>query len=206
MLLGGSMCPLFAARPYHTDDPGTTEQGKFELETAVDYWNNSASPAIVFKHGLTDRMELDLPIVYVVSPEDERGITPPEFYAKFAIIPDMFAVTFTGTLGEKSYAINGIVSKAFGIFRITGNLGGTMVGISNNADPIYGASGIFTFNKFETGAELCGTQEGFNWWQIGAKYFFTDWFSLDAGVGGDFEKKINMNAATGLWFAFPIKK
>jgi hypothetical protein len=201
------MCSLFAARPYHTDDPGTTEQGKFELETAVDYWNNSALPGIVFKHGITEKMELDIPLGYVVSPADEKGVSPLALYAKFAIIPDMFAITFTGAFSERFYAVNGIFSKVFGNFRINANLGGTMVADSNDADLTYNLSGTYTFfEKLETGAELCGTLEELNWWQIGAKYFFTDWFSLDAGIGGDFEKKINMNATTGLWFAFPIKK
>lgn len=60
--------------------------------------------------------------------------------------------------------------------------------------------------KIETGAELGGTQEGFNWWQVGVKFFFKEWCSIDAGVGGDFEKKMNVTVTTGLWFAFPVSK
>lgn len=86
MLLMFSSTLTFAARPYHTDDPGTTELGKFELELSNDYWSNASTPGLVFKHGLTDRMELDIPIGYTLLPSDERAVSPLQLYAKFAII------------------------------------------------------------------------------------------------------------------------
>jgi hypothetical protein len=194
----------FAARPFHTDDPGTTEVGKFEIEAAVDYWHNSTAPDIVFKHGITERMELDIPIGYIAQPEEERGIELLQLYAKFAIIPELFAVSFTSALGDKVYTINGIIGKAIGDFNFNLNFGGEMVGNTNDADLTYGASGTYTIGKIETGGEFGGTQEGINWWQIGIKCFLKKWCSLDAGFGGDFEKKINVT--TGVVFSFPVSK
>ena len=204
MLLMFSSNLTFAARPYHTDDPGTTELGKFELEVAADYWQNSVSPGLVFKHGITDKMELDIPIGYTFLPSDERAVTPFLLYAKFALIPDLFAVTFTSAFADNAYAVNGIIGKAFGNFNTNLNLGGSMVGNTNDADLTYGVSETYTIGKIETGAEIGGTQEGFDWWQLGAKFFFKEWCSIDAGIGGDFEKKMNMNVTTGLVFAFPV--
>jgi hypothetical protein len=204
MLFMFSSTFTFAARPYHTDDAGTTELGKFEVETAVDYGQHSFAPGLVFKRGLTERMELDIPVGYVLRPEDERGIAHLQLYAKFALIPDLFAVTFTSAFAEPDYAVNGIIGKAFGDFNTNLNLGGSMVGNTNDADMTYGISETYTTGKIETGAEIGGTQEGLDWWQIGIKFFFKKWCSIDAGIGGDFEKKMNMNVTTGLVFAFPV--
>jgi hypothetical protein len=194
----------FAARPYHTDDPGTTEVGKFEIEAAADYWHNSTAPGIVFKHGITERMELDIPIGYIAQPEEERSIELLQLYAKFAIIPDLFAATFTSAMGDRVYTINGIIGRAIGDFNLILNLGGVMVGNTNDADLTYGVSGTYTIGTIETGIELGGTQESINWWQIGIKYFFKKWCSLDAGFGGDFKKKINVTS--GMVFSFPVSK
>ena len=206
MLLSSISNPLFPAHPYHTDDPGVTEKNKYELEMAVDYWQNSATPGFVFKHGLTDKMELDIPIYYTALPKEERGIAPLQLYAKFSFIPEVVAATITCIPGDKTFMINGIVSKSFGLFRFIGNLGGSMVGNSNDADLIFCSSSTFTFGKFEAGSEISGTQEGLNWWQIGSRFYFTDWFSLDAGFGGDFAKPGDNTITTGLWFTFPISK
>jgi hypothetical protein len=196
--------PVFAARPYHTDDPGTTELGKFEAELCVDYWKSAETPGFVFKHSLTDRMEIDLPINYHILPGRERGVSPLQIYLKFALVPDCFAATVTGSLGDPSYAANLIYGRTIGFFTITGNLGSSMVGNTNDIDMTFGSSGTFTFGRFETGVEITGTQEGLDWWQMGTRFFCTEWFSLDAGIGGDFEKNMGMNMTTGLWFAFPV--
>ena len=198
--------PCFAARPYHTDDPGTTERGKFEVEISGDRWNNMLAPGIVFKHGFTDRMELDIPIGYTIGPGDNHEIAPAQLYAKFALIPDHVAITFTGALGDPSYSINAIASQSLGILTVNANLGGSMTGNTNDADLTYGLATLFTFGKFETGMEITGTQEKNDWWQIGAKFFVAEWFSFDLGFGGNFSQPVHTHATTGLWFAFPIAK
>jgi hypothetical protein len=206
MLLMVLSISSFAARPYLTDDPGTTEFGNFELEAAADYWRNSVSPSLLFKHGITDRMELDIPIGYTLMPEDERSIAPLQLYAKFAIIPNIFAMTFTSALSDKVYSVISIFGKSIGAFNFNLNLGGSMVGEADDADLTYGLCGMYTIGKIESGAELGGTQEGLNWWEVGAKFFIAEWFSIDAGIGGDFEKEMNFSATTGLMFIFPVLK
>jgi hypothetical protein len=204
LLFLGAMPPLYAARPYHTDDPGTTEQGKFEAELCVDFWKNIQTPGFVFKHGITERMELDIPLNYHVLPDRERGTSPAQIYLKFALIPDRFAATFTSTFGDPAFAINTIYAKTIRVVTLTANLGGSMVGNTNDVDLTYGASAVFTINRFETGAEFTGTQEELDWWGAGIRFFCTDWLSIDAGIGGNFERNMTMNITTGLCFAFPI--
>lgn len=206
MLLMTFSTAIFAARPYHTDDPGTTEQGKYEFELSNDFWKNASTPGIVFKHGLTDRAELDIPVNYVAMPEDKRVVVPAMLYFKFSLIPNTFAATFTEALGEPLYSANLIFAKSINFITLTANCGSAMTGNKNDIDLTYNTSEILRFGQFETGAELGGTQEGLNWWQVGARFFFKEWFSLDAGLCGDFDKSMNMNVTTGLWFAFPIAK
>jgi hypothetical protein len=200
------MISSYAARPYHTDDPGTTEKGKFELEVSDDYWSNASNLGLVFKHGFTDRMELDLPLNYTLLPNDERAAAPVQAYMKFALIPDLFAATLTASLAEPDYAVNLICGKKIGSFTTNANLGASIIGNTNDVDMTYALSETYDIGKFQGGAELGGTQEGFNWWQIGARFFFTEWCSIDAGFGGDFAKKMTNNVTTGLWFAFPLSK
>jgi hypothetical protein len=201
-----NVIPVMAGRPYVTDDAGTVGLGLFELETTPNYWKDRVDFGLCFKHGLTDRMEIGVAMGHCTLPKEERGIQNAELGFKFALIPDLFAASFTGVFGDPGYAFNFILGKAYKNFTVNANLGGSMVAKTEDADLTYGLSGIFTYGRFETGAEIGGTQEELNWWQIGAKIFVTDWCSIDAGIGGDFEKEVSMNATTGLWFAFPFVK
>jgi hypothetical protein len=91
--------PAMAARPYVTDDAGTVGLGLFELETASNCWKDRVEFGLCFKHGITDRMEIGVAMGHCASPKDERAIQDAELGFKFALIPDLFAASFTGVSG-----------------------------------------------------------------------------------------------------------
>jgi hypothetical protein len=197
---------VMAARPFVTDDPGTVELGRFELEVAPDYWKDKSTIELCFKHGLTERMEIGIVMGRCALPRNERGYQDAELGFKFALIPDLLAASFTGMFNNPEYGFALILGKTSGIFTVNANLGCAMTSGTDDAEVMYGLSGIATFGRFETGVEIDGARESLNWWQIGAKCFVTDWCSIDAGIGGDFKDDVTMNATTGLWFAFPSSK
>jgi hypothetical protein len=106
--------PVWAARPYMTDDAGTVEVGKFELETGANFWKDMLNAGIGLKHGVTDRMDIGFSLGYNGMPEDERGVAPAQLVLKFALIPDLLAATAMGDFGDNGYGINLIASKSFG--------------------------------------------------------------------------------------------
>jgi hypothetical protein len=79
-----------------TDDAGTVAPETFELETGVDFWKDAATGCIGLKHGVTNRMDLGFGFGYSPQPEDERGFSGAELGLKFAIVPELLAVTAAG--------------------------------------------------------------------------------------------------------------
>jgi hypothetical protein len=193
-----------AARPFTVDDAGTVESGIFELEAACDYWKNSAVATIGLKHGITERMDLGIGIGYIPAPSDEKKFTGADVGLKFALIPDLFSVSFGATFGEPAYNITAIMSKSFGSVNIDLNLGYEAEASVKDADLFYGAAIVYEFKRLGAGVEFSGTEEKIDWWQIGARFAITDWMKFDAGIGGDFNQNPSLTATTGLWFTFPL--
>jgi hypothetical protein len=192
-----------AARPFTIDDAGTVEVGKFELETACDYWKNSAVASVGLTHGITKRMDLGIGIGYVPVPSDEKAFTDASIGLKFALIPELFSVTFGSTFDDPEYDINAIVSRSFGAVNVDLNLGYQAQGSTNDADLLYGVAIVYDYKRLGAGAEFRGSQENPDWWQIGARFVITDFILIDAGIGGDFNQDPSLTATTGLWFGFP---
>jgi hypothetical protein len=132
-----TVLPSYAARPFVTDDAGTVALETFELETGVDFWKDAATGCNGLKHGVTDRMDLGFGFGYSPQPEDERGFSGAELGLKFAIVPELLAVTAAGSFGSSTFAINGILSKAFGPVSFDGNLGMEAQADGNDADLTY---------------------------------------------------------------------
>lgn len=68
LILGSSV--VFAARPLITDDTGTVEKGRFELELAFDYLRDEDHqshylPSAQLKYGLLERAEIAASIGYI---------------------------------------------------------------------------------------------------------------------------------------------
>jgi hypothetical protein len=193
-----------AARPFAADDAGLVAPGTFEIETAGDYWHNAAAFGIGLKHGLTERMDIGLGLGGCILPEHDHGFDAACLGLKFALLPDVLAATFNGVFGDPVYDVNFIYSTTLKNLALNTNVGGVFVATSADADLTYGLASVYSFNSWEVGAEIGGTQHALSWWQIGARFALADWWALDAGLGGNFKDGVQLNATTGLWFAFPL--
>jgi hypothetical protein len=206
ILLVLAVITIFAYRPFVTDDAATVINGTFEFETGADYWSNNAEFGFGLKHGITARMDIGVSLGHVTLPENERCFHGAEIGLKYALVPEMLAVSVAGCFGDPAYGANLVFSKSITFFSIHTNLGYSAIATTNDAEMTYGFASDAVIKKFSVGGEICGTHKELNWWQVGTIFTFTDWLVLDLGVGGNFEKNIAMNATTGLWFAFPIPK
>ncbi len=201
-----TLTPTFAARPFNTDDAGTVETGKFELETACNYWEKETELGASFKHGITERMDIGVCVGYCMLPTEDRKFTGESIGLKFALIPELLSVSFTSEFGNKSYITNFIMSKSFGPISIDANIGYQAQADINDADLTYGLVAVYEVGRFGIGAEVCGTHETINWWQVGSRFQIVEWLQFDIGLGGDFKKEPDFTATTGLWFTFPLPK
>jgi len=130
--------PLFAARPLDTDDAGTVEKGKFEIEASFDYCQyrpdgTRQAPGIAIKHGLTDRMDLGLGFSHSTDKDADGntvgwGMSPMEIGFKMALLkkhqtfPDIsFSAGYEA--GETEYGLNLILSREYGNLGLHYNLG-----------------------------------------------------------------------------------
>jgi hypothetical protein len=202
MLLGGSLCSLFAARPYLTDDPGINEPGKFEFMAACDFWDKKTVPSLQLRHGITERMDFGVNVGYCLVPNEDRKASCADINFKYAIIPNLFSATFTGSFGDPGYMVNAVFGKSFGPVAINANIGYSAKADTQDVDVPYFIAVIFEQNKFGIGPEIGGDLEGLNWWQIGGRVYFTDWLHWDIGVGGDFKTISGYNATTGIDIVF----
>jgi hypothetical protein len=191
-------------RPFITDDAGTVEQGGFELETAADYWHDAAVFGLCFKHGITERMDLGVAFGRCVLPEDESGYDPAELLLKFALIPDQLSASFSGSFSDPCYTGQLVFSQPVSMVTVHVNAGYSAVGAEDNGFAVFGLAGTVDVGQVCLGAELGGTHKSLDWWQAGGRYTFTDFFALDAAIGGDFENDISLTATTGIFYAFPL--
>ncbi len=199
-----TVVPVFAARPFTTDDAGTVETDKFELETAYNYWNGKAAAIMSFKHGITERMDIGIGQEYCILPEDQRAFSGANIGLKFALVPDLFSTSFGSTLGSNTYNVNAILSKSLSPVSFDANLGYQIAADTNNADLSYGFAAVYEYKQLCMGVEIGGTREGLIWWQSGIRFLILEWVQIDAGLGGNYQKSPYITATTGLWFTFPL--
>ncbi len=204
LLLCSAFCfSLFAARPFVTDDVGIVESGKFEAETACDYWGRNFSAGFCLKHGVTHRMDIGLGLGYTPLPEELRAFHEAEMSMKYALIPDLFAISFAAVWGKQCYAVNFVLTKAIGNVSCDANLGYQTGTDLEGADLTYGLAVVYEFRRVGAGMEIGGSDKALNWWQIGGRLQLVHWLFLDAGVGINFEDQKSYTATTGLLFLFP---
>jgi hypothetical protein len=181
-----AVAPVNAARPFATDDAGTVTQGLFEVETGCDFWKESVTAGIGLKHGVTDRMDIGIGYGYKTLPDSERGFEGAEIGLKFGLIPDLLALSANGSLGDKCYGVNGILSKGLGSLSLDFNLGMTATADTNDADLTYGLCCHYDGERFGVGTEIGGTHESLSFWQVGFNCMMCNWLTFDAGINGDF--------------------
>lgn len=198
--------PAYGARPFYTDDAGTVQVGKFELETAFDFWKGKAAAGLGLKHGITERMDIGIGIGYVPAPDEERAFTGADLGIKFVWVPDVFATSFGTEFASGTYSVNAILSKSSGPVSWDANLGFEAISNTNDADLTCGLAAVYTYRKLGIGAEIGGTHEALNWWQIGVRLRLSEWVQVDAGLGGNDAGNPDLTATAGLWFAFPMSE
>jgi hypothetical protein len=194
---------LFAARPFNVDDAGTVAPGGFELELGGDVWEDYAILGLGFKHGLTDRMDIGVGFGYTILPDDTTGLGGAEVDLKFALVPDLFATSFTGSLGTMPYALNAIITRNFGPAEVDINVGYEATGIEGSEGTItYALAIIYSTGPIELGAEASGDEEDIQSWLAGARYAITNNFVVDGGIIGGFQEDSALSATLGIHYEF----
>jgi len=144
----------FAARPLTTDDAGTVEKGKFQIETGFDFTrqdnhDKEFSPSMTLTYGLFERMDMGIGSGYLfIHPaegKNENGLDDTVLKVKYRLVDDkdwIPAFAVTGTLkiptaseskglgsGKTDFNINAIftknLSKRLALYL---NLGYTFIG------------------------------------------------------------------------------
>jgi cobalt/nickel transport protein len=102
-----STTSVFAARPLTTDDTGTVEKGKFQLETGFDFarqdnHDKEFNPSVTLTYGLFERMDMGIGSGYLflhpAEGKKENGLADTELKVKYRLIDEKdwmpsFAVT-----------------------------------------------------------------------------------------------------------------
>lgn len=128
--------PAFAAHPLSTDDAGTVEMNKFELETGFDNCKDSSnlrSSACGFsiKHGISEKVDVGISFPYSIDPAPVERFGSASLGIKFLLVENTFAVSLSNDLGSAGYFINGIYSVELSKLQIHANLGYTSSGNEN---------------------------------------------------------------------------
>ena len=203
MLVVCCVSVLYGARPFATDDAGTVQKGMYELESGIAFLSDNAAVELGFKHGLTERMDIGFALGYVIEPEESDGFQSAELGLKFALIPDLLAMSLTGGFGDAAYVLNGVVTQHFGLLEIDGNLGYEATGIpSEEGTVVYGLALIMTIDPFAFGAEGQGDGDGVQSWLVGGRYAVLEGFLVDGGITGGFEEDADITATIGLHYEF----
>lgn len=191
-----SLVNVWAARPFSTDDTGTVEVGGYELETGYDIWEGIGTLGVGFKHGITEKMDIGIGFGYNIVTQPKNSFLPAEFCFKYALIPDMFAASFTAEIGGSSYAINTIFSRIFGPLEFDANLGYT----TGDSTITYAGALIYNLDKINFGMEFLGDKEN-KTWLLGARYIIKEGIMVDAGFTSDFNFE-EKTATSGLHCEF----
>ena len=200
---------LWAARPFSTDDAGTVEKGKFEIESGYEYSDvatkgQSGLCCLGFKHGVTEKMDIGIGFTHTFLPQVAEGLSPANISFKFAVLKDLLAVSFAQELGNSAYSLNSAMTKTFGPVEIDVNLGYAATATSDTPGSItYGAALIYDFEKYNInlGCEFLGTKNGIQDWLIGIRWKILEGLAVDLAYNGDFQgdkKKVT----TGLHYEF----
>ncbi len=197
MMVGTIMvCIGFGARPFGTDDAGTVSSGAYELELGYDLWSEIGTLGLGFKHGLTGKMDIGIGFGFNLVTVPKNSFTPSELCLKYALLPDLFATSFTAEIGGSSYALNGILTRCFGPVEFDANFGY----VTGDSSINYAGAIIYSIGNLAIGGEVLGDKETQSF-LIGGRWRMKEGLMVDAGFTGDldFEEKI---ATFGLHYEF----
>jgi len=192
-----------AARPFATDDAGTVLAGGYELEAGYDWGEKEGVFGVGFKHGLTEKMDIGVGFGYTIETEPENCITPAELFLKFALIPDLLAVSFAHEFGDSAYILNGIITKAFGPLEVSANVGYEATGGEEDGLATYALSLIFAAGeRFDIGTEILGDEDDLQVLSFGMKYRLCEGFYVDTGYSRGLGENLEDITTIGLHWEF----
>jgi len=188
---------LYAARPFATDDTKTVAPVGYELELGYDFSEDEGVFGLGFKHGLTEKMDIGIGFGYCLVPEEIRNFSNADFCLKYALIPNMFSASFTTSLGDYPFCLNGILTRFFGQTEIDANLGYSV----GDSTITYALATIYNTERFDVGMEAFGDKDGLQNWLIGGRYRIFKGLAFDLGFSSNF--KLEAKTATlGLHYEF----
>lgn len=204
LLCGAS---VYACRPMTTDDCGTVEKSKFELEVGYDAGNilidclKQHSIGVSLKHGITESMDIGISFPYQIIPAVDERLNSVTLAIKFGIVKDILAVSLGNTLGAGAFSINSILSKDLDAVNVHLNIGYNSSGDQNIKGSLtYGIAVCYSIGSFEIDVESFGDEFCKNW-LIGARYELFKGYYFDAGYGRSFNND-NDRVTGGFHFEF----
>lgn len=203
----------YAARPLSTDDAGTVEREKFELEVGYDFIDNGGgnreqSMGASIKAGLTEGVDFGIAVPYQLEPEN--GLDQGEMGVKFSLLKERenapgAALTFGYNIGASEYALCGIASKEIGLFTVHLNLGYNAPGtVDGKGTTTYSIGGEFSADENLTMvSEIVGEENGIMEGLLGGRLQVSEAIAFDLGAGFGFnEKSPDLKTTLGLTFGF----
>lgn len=194
---------LWGARPYTTDDYGTVDRGTVEVEIGNNITPGAKeySTYLNIKHGITDRMEIDLTFDY-----DYPGISPLNLFYKLKIIDRTiwhFTVSISHNIGDETFDLNSIFSYESDKFLVNLNLGN----IDRFNSLTFGLSPIFDVNeKFSIGIDINSAVVSKEFESANIMFGIVlspiSGFAVDAGVAKDIMNDSSINFTFGMTIDF----
>lgn len=198
-MIGLWICPLRAeaARPLTTDDAGTVEAGKFEMEAGYgheDFGESNRGLSWGLKHGITEKMDLGVATGWQFDPDE--GAEEVSVGLKWSLIPvkDKFpGFSFSAgfTPGESEYSLLGILTQPLGKkLSLHFNLGYTVPEAFKDGVIFWGGAAEYAVHeKINLVGEVIGEEdisdnnEDCRSWLLGGNAAVTDFLTLDLGGG-----------------------
>jgi hypothetical protein len=185
---------LFASLPLTTDDAGTVEHSKYELEVCYDRCKiqsdiSEHSFGLSFKHGLTEKMDLGICFPFLIEPKPKESFGPMSIGLKFSLIEELLAFSLSNQLGSSEYFLNGIFSYQVSPVMLHLNLGYRATGIEDVEGSIsYGFALEYPVKKFDIVCESLGDKDDFQDYSIGLRYNLKDGVAISTAYSNGFNE------------------
>lgn len=180
-----SAAVLYGARPFSVDDAGTVAPGAYELEAGSDYWEEIGTLCVGFKHGLTEKMDLGVGLGYNLNPNGSIDrFEPLELCFKYNFIADFLSASLATGFQERSYSVNGILTRCLGDLELDGNFGFSAAEntVTYGCALIYGLT-----DRWNMGLEATGDKDGPASLLAGTNYSVFEPVRFDIGFASDFD-------------------
>ena len=183
---------LFVAHPLTTDDIGTVEIGKYELEVGYDNCKDenifrNHSCGLSLKHGITEKMDIGISFPYQIKPKPAEPLGTTTLGFKFLLLKDIFALTVNNELGSSEYFINGIFTREIQPINVHANIGYAVSGDENTAgEIIYSSAFEYPLSKIDLVGEVVAEKIGLQNWLVGLRYKLGEVTSLNCAYGNGF--------------------